>query len=849
MNVLSYIDTVSTDREYDSFTVNDINVKIKELNRYYEILVTFIINVFLNYDPEATNKSPFQASEANDSAQKLVTGVEALEKRNTTNIYGNADIDNEIYKFNVIIPFCKEVIADPAKIITTDDVKDYIGKIQSMNTIQRNLTGGFKGISGGDSLRVFLNKVAVAAHIKASRPENLAMYHDPSLTDEIYPGITDDMKLYIPTVQHLHMLRLNPMRVNVFKNDPVLLTLIANHLHLLINQCVLDPNGRRTQTLAVEYYAGEYFRDYKPRFNPEILHTILLLRNEDNSIANIQRGFIPARYAQINAGLSDVRHMNEVTRSVNRFLSFVNTAGHPNILNSLSTYLYIKYFNLMFDTNYIDCFVTRGDPPQPPQFYGLNSQKYTISRVEYERYFKVFEPNSLQNRIDQHPYIVNEPIKPHPRPAPRPTKFDNRFYLHVPIDQIVEKYLFNYQKDTFNAACSLLNIEEFNVGLGEVPAIFDVGVCYNRDKKAVNCTEIIQARHLLIGNIPGCRVVVPGTDNLEDIDATTPNSLVTLFISEQLKKIIAYKLSGIVTDGDFKNYGFDIGISNNALKGGDIHDISVFIDSNATPKGLTMIDRLRSSYGESLKNRTAAVTIYNNIFRGVFGQKDNESLLFSLILNYFHVYNISFSSIYSGICFPSILYNASVLSFAINKLASTLNISELTSSDSIKSQMFKFFEKFFKIFSNSNYIVDVSSPLNQINYHSYHGTYREENLSYNKILLDANALSSRNATEMAFYTSMYTYPTVSSDFINFLLKLVTPCCTKYNNINKFDLSVLFTSNFLSNIRHLDSITTYISVIFTLLKQTTHYSSELALDTNIFNGENPEPFSIGYNINM
>jgi hypothetical protein len=39
MNVLSYIDTVIAEREYDSFSIDTINTKIKTLNDDYEMSI------------------------------------------------------------------------------------------------------------------------------------------------------------------------------------------------------------------------------------------------------------------------------------------------------------------------------------------------------------------------------------------------------------------------------------------------------------------------------------------------------------------------------------------------------------------------------------------------------------------------------------------------------------------------------------------------------------------------------------------------------------------------------------------------------------------------------------------
>jgi hypothetical protein len=403
--------------------------------------------------------------------------------------------------------------------------------------------------------------------------------------------------------------------------------------------------------------------------------------------------------------------------------------------------------------------------------------------------------------------------------------------------------------DTYNAAYSLIKLENLP-SLGFAPAIFDLNLCYNREKNFVNCVQLQLLRHFITTENPDTTSIIRSTEEPPAREISVIRDIIPNYISHQMEKMINCKLTGIVGTKDFKNYGFDMGISGNGvpvLKGGASYSVSTFIDTNATPKGLTMIDRLRSSYGDSLKNQTAAVTIYNNVFRAISMKDDKGKLLFSLILNYFHVYNISFSSIYNGLCFSSILYNASVLSFGMNRMANVLEIPE-SNADSVKGQMFAFFKRFFKIISEPDYLVHTSSALSQINYNDKVNTTRIENLSYQKILTNSRSLT--DVEEQMFFKSMYSYPSVSSDFINFILKLTSPL--HFNNTvndKPVDITCLFTSNFLSSIRHMDILTTYISVVFTLLKQTSHYSPNLSIDTTVFSGENPEPFSVEYNVDL
>jgi hypothetical protein len=173
---------------------------------------------------------------------------------------------------------------------------------------------------------------------------------------------------------------------------------------------------------------------------------------------------------------------------------------------------------------------------------------------------------------------------------------------------------------------------------------------------------------------------------------------------------------------------------------------------------------------------------------------------------------------------------------------------DASGGDGVKAQMFRFFNKFFKVMNSENYLLSVNSPVHQINYINRSDQVREENMSYSKILANADRVG---VSERNYFSSMYVYPSVSSDFLNFILKLTTPnyALNSSHPDRKINLSPLFTSNYLASIRHIDIITTYVSVVFSLLKQTTHYSSELNVDTTVFSVDNPEPFGLEYSVDL
>jgi hypothetical protein len=185
----------------------------------------------------------------------------------------------------------------------------------------------------------------------------------------------------------------------------------------------------------------------------------------------------------------------------------------------------------------------------------------------------------------------------------------------------------------------------------------------------------------------------------------------------------------------------------------------------------------------------------------------------------------------------------------MNRFSSSLDSINFGNADGVKGQMFSFFKRYFKIMGDENSLSNATLAINQLNYNLRRDIMRKSNVSYQSILSDQHSIN-QSVKEEDFYASMYSCPSVSSDFLNFLLKVLTPGYALDNMTkNTFDLSPFFASNFMSGIRHLDNITTYVSVVFSLLKQTTRYSTELNADTTIFSVDNPEPFSLEFNVEV
>jgi hypothetical protein len=434
--------------------------------------------------------------------------------------------------------------------------------------------------------------------------------------------------------------------------------------------------------------------------------------------------------------------------------------------------------------------------------------------------------------------------------------FNSNFCLHIPLDRIVWSFLMNPQREYYLAALSLLKDEDITHNVPLLWPNLDTR-CFDRTNGKVNINQVNRFRASRLTKGIGEGIV----DAQEPISTRHFVAQSLKPVSDLMEKLLAESITTLSSTEEFKNYGFDVGISGHGLRGGCFlanqalsggasnYSIELYIDTNAVPSGLSMADRLKSSYGESIKLRKPTTIIYNSLFKGINTTSDNGNLIFSLIINYFHVYNVSFSSIYNGLCFPSILYNASVMSFAINRFADALTTIDLGTSDGMKSQMFKFFKEFFRIFGTSEFLARTADPINQINYLERRDKMRPDTYSYASIVNNQNSLKDI-VKDVYYYASMHTYPCVSSDFVSFALKLMSPNYASNNHtLNDFDLSPFFASNFLSGIRHLDILTTYICVVFSLMKQTTRFSSELNVDMSTFSVDNPEPFSIEYEVSV
>ena len=352
-----------------------------------------------------------------------------------------------------------------------------------------------------------------------------------------------------------------------------------------------------------------------------------------------------------------------------------------------------------------------------------------------------------------------------------------------------------------------------------------------------------------------------------------------------IENLLVDNISGVF-DGINKtaNSGFDVGslkpvhrdIDVPSFTGGAFQNVSSycakFIDVNNAFSETNVAKLLDSVYNPS-EDLNAGVQLYKNIFKFFTGANNSANYYsFGVIVNYFHKYNISFNAIYNQICFPSILYNASIFESFLTGLRTALSSFgdqydiENANDESYKNGRIKFI---------SNYITSIGGDTEATKSFTYlNPEYqfifskvkpREPDMSFTKVLsnLDKSTDEGHPSTsdKTVWYGNMYYTPSVNNNFYSELLNYITFVsgeCTiplsegtsgvyrknltddKFKGTNT--LYSMISSSFLTNLRHLDLVSTLTYVIFTLLHQTSYYDLSYEKDITFFKVNNPEPLS-------
>lgn len=246
------------------------------------------------------------------------------------------------------------------------------------------------------------------------------------------------------------------------------------------------------------------------------------------------------------------------------------------------------------------------------------------------------------------------------------------------------------------------------------------------------------------------------------------------------------------------------------------------VNSRSPITGITAAAKFEIAYksdkNDELSETNDGYNLYKQLFRDITPVNKDTNIcdyMFALITNYFHKYKISFSSMFSQLCFPTIIYTAAVHDRSIKdfgKYDIVNDTTKLPSADTIKF---------------------ISAYLSGDNYIDYALSYKCQINNGEKI----QKFGQLNKTDDSYKfvcENMYLMPSLNGKYIHDIAKEVTP---DSNN----SLSILFNTKFLGHLRQLDIGTTFIYTLFLLLRHTSRYDLDHDTETSTFGLTKPEPF--------
>lgn len=432
------------------------------------------------------------------------------------------------------------------------------------------------------------------------------------------------------------------------------------------------------------------------------------------------------------------------------------------------------------------------------------------------------------------------------KPKTHTVTINDNMFVYIPYSKALSQHLFSPRKDVYNA--TLISTDQI-----VSPTILE------------NCEEcLIFSNHIrklnelntydsYIGNAP---TYSKDLSNYKNFEINPIHNFIKSLLKDNLNKV----LNG--NDAiKFNNFGFDIGsmslMGRGILGGYDISEsfLDRFVNISDSITGNNELEILSSAYNIDKNNSNHATVadgklLYSYIFKSDFNGNcvSDSKKMFTLILNYFHKYNISFNSMFNQLCYPSILFNAAALRLSISRLSNIVtNFSDYVSeNNSYKYTYFDMIKLYISNYTSNNQLVlDVCEDYKyQIKFDS---SSRNPYMSIKEItdvLKNSPNLPGFDKNSLLWLCNQYSCPSVANNFLIEFVKYITIDTSDSQENNKTkNIQKLFVTGIPAIFRHLDSITSFISVLFMLLKQTSYYSHEYDKDMTFFNVSNPEPFSI------
>jgi len=453
------------------------------------------------------------------------------------------------------------------------------------------------------------------------------------------------------------------------------------------------------------------------------------------------------------------------------------------------------------------------------------------------------------------------------KPTVHIIKFDEKMFYYIGCNRVIEQHIFSPQQDIYNATMIGPNhVWVYNDPFCEF--IAPSSNTYPGNNISINLTSRINCMKSINFEI----ISDSRTVNLNHVFPRSEFSKISTnsiykFVESLLQDSIRNMFSGSNLS-QFNNFGFDTGTSlddyrpTTNLSGGYMIPTSISHQlvniENPIQSTINEYEILSSLYGsESDKHSGNAKTMFNYIFgisSKILGGDNKVDNMFTLILNYFHKYNISFNSMFNQLCYPSILFNSSVLRLSISRLCSVISSLNLKNSrdnkpNSYKSSTFETARLYL-----SNYVNKYNNKLvlDQCDNYRYQIDFEGKSRNQYMTLLDvintmrnetSGNLPKFNENSILWLSNQYECPSVSNNFMSEFVKYITIKRVDSKDEKIKQIQMLFPSGVTEALRHVDSLTTLASVIFMLLKQTSYYDHEYDHDMSFFNVSNPEPFSV------
>ena len=497
-----------------------------------------------------------------------------------------------------------------------------------------------------------------------------------------------------------------------------------------------------------------------------------------------------------------------------------------------------------------------------PNYTSLNSkQNSTIPKL-----------NDIKERqINAVSFFNNGTLR---RPLAHNVKIDDKMFLLSPATQLLVRYLYSPQKDIFNATL----YEYSDIG---VPTMLNFGELINTKENGENVifyNFTNQLNHMCRSDFSVSKFAANDTFTEGSAIYADAFKLVSNFCNPQVNPIYNFiqsllqeNINSVFFDDknlNFNNFGFDLGsvkgndnigtLEGAGLVGGfNINDnfTDSLVNVNDTLEGNKELELLNTAYNLDQRNTTQksvckSKLLYSYIFRNTLDSSNcNNAVMFHLIVNYFHKYNISFNSMFNQLCFPSILFNAAGLRLSVKRIKSLIDYINIPDVSDVSKEGYKYrLFNFIKFYLNNvadekgNISFDLAKDYKyQV---SFGEAGRIEQLRIEQVegvVKDVQAKMNASNGTLAL-GNQYFAPSVANNFVVEFMKYIHINTDKpINHCEK--IQSLFGSGIADALRHLDSLITFISVLFMLLKETSYYSHEYERDVSYFNSESPDVFSI------